>query len=82
METYCILCREPIPLKRSVRRAVTCSETCAKEYRRQARQDRAEKKCRLCGRRFRKARFLESTLEKSDAKASDAVTIAPRACAP
>ncbi len=62
MKTFCILCTQPIPPHRQARRGVTCSDACAKEYRRQARQDRAEKKCRLCGRRFRTRKPAESDL--------------------
>jgi hypothetical protein len=65
VKIFCVLCREEIPPERTARRAVTCSERCAKEYRRQARQDRAGKKCRLCGRRFRKARPVEGTVSAS-----------------
>lgn len=62
MKTFCIHCRKPIPSERAARRAVTCSGRCQKEYRRQARQDRAEKKCRLCGRRFRTRRPVGNVL--------------------
>jgi hypothetical protein len=38
------------------KKARTCSDKCQIEYRIRMRQERAEKKCRLCGRAFRQKR--------------------------
>ena len=51
MTTFCILCREPIPEDRQRRGACTCSSACQKELRRQRRNSRGERFCRLCGRK-------------------------------
>jgi hypothetical protein len=48
------LCKGDIPADRARRGAVTCSDSCAREYGRQRRSEHAQKKCRLCGRRFRR----------------------------
>ena len=50
---FCILCRVEIAAARARRGAVTCSDRCSREVSRQRRQLTAEKKCRLCGRKFR-----------------------------
>jgi hypothetical protein len=55
MNTFCILCREPIPEDRQHRGAVTCIAEHAKEYRRQRRAERALRFCRLCGRRAKRS---------------------------
>lgn len=64
METFCILCREPIPEDRQRRGAVTCSTTHAMEYRRQRRDERALRFCRLCGRPARKVKPLKAVLHE------------------
>lgn len=56
---FCILCRREIDGARARRGAVTCSDGCARELYRQRRQATAEKKCRLCGRRFRKRNSVD-----------------------
>jgi len=60
---FCILCRGEIDGARARRGAVTCSDGCARELYRQRRQVTAEKKCRLCGRRFRKGKAVGGVLE-------------------
>jgi hypothetical protein len=56
---FCILCRGEIDGARARRGAVTCSDGCARELYRQRRQGTAVKKCRLCGRRFRKRKPVD-----------------------
>ena len=60
---FCILCRGEIDPARARRGGVTCSETCQKEYRRLKRQESAQRKCRLCGRRFRRSLKLDPVLK-------------------
>jgi hypothetical protein len=62
---FCILCRAEIDGARARRGAVTCSDGCARELSRQRRQAVAEKKCRLCGRRFRNRKPLGSVSENA-----------------
>ena len=50
---FCVMCRGEIDGARARRGAVTCSNECAREVSRERRQATAEKKCRLCGRKFR-----------------------------
>lgn len=50
---FCVMCRGEIDGARIRRGAVTCSDKCSREVSRQRRQATAEKKCRLCGRKFR-----------------------------
>jgi hypothetical protein len=61
MTLFCTVCKSDIPPER-VKRAVTCSPVCAKELNRLKVADRAKKKCRLCGRRFKSATKLEPVL--------------------
>jgi hypothetical protein len=57
MQFFCMVCREAMPDKRArQKKAYTCSDKCQAEYRKRMRQERAEQKCRLCGRRYRKSR--------------------------
>jgi hypothetical protein len=54
---FCMVCRGEIPLLRArSKKARTCSDQCQAEYRNRMRQERAGKKCRLCGRAFRRKR--------------------------
>ena len=54
---FCMVCRGEIPENRARRKkARTCSDKCQAEYRNGMRQERAEKKCRLCDRRYRSKR--------------------------
>jgi hypothetical protein len=54
---YCMICKGEMPEARARgKKARTCSETCQSEYRNRMRQEHAEKKCRLCGRAFRRKR--------------------------
>jgi hypothetical protein len=56
-----MVCRGEVPENRArQKKARTCSEKCKAEYRRQMGQERDKRICRLCGRRFRKARVLEA----------------------
>jgi hypothetical protein len=50
---FCVMCRGEIDGARARRGAVTCSSECARQVSRERRQASAEKKCRLCGRKFR-----------------------------
>jgi len=56
------LCLGDIPVQRARRKAVTCSNECQREYRRIRRQEGAGRKCRLCGRRFRRSPELDPVL--------------------
>jgi hypothetical protein len=61
MTLFCMVCRGEMPEDRARRKkANTCSDQCQTEYRRRMRQERAEEKCRLCGRRFRRSRNLDA----------------------
>jgi hypothetical protein len=62
MTTYCVLCREPIPADRQRRGAVTCSSDHQREYRRQRRNERALRNCRLCGRKTKKLKSMGPVL--------------------
>lgn len=53
---HCILCAGPIPEDRVKRGGCTCSAPCQKEYRRRKRNLSARRRCRLCGRAFRRSR--------------------------
>jgi hypothetical protein len=50
MTTYCTVCRGEIPEKRANRGSHFCSEACHERYRRERRNLKAGKACRLCGR--------------------------------
>jgi hypothetical protein len=57
MNLFCMVCRGEMPEDRAKqKKAVTCSDKCQTEYRNRRRQERAQTKCRLCGRRFRQSR--------------------------
>jgi hypothetical protein len=60
---FCILCRGEIDGARARRGAVTCSDRCSREVSRQRRQASAEKKCRLCGRKFRNRKPVDGVAE-------------------
>lgn len=64
METFCILCREPIPEDRQRRGAVTCSTDHAREYRRQRRAERSLRFCRLCGRAAKRKKLEQPVLHE------------------
>src|SRR5215472_113064 len=54
---YCMICKGEVQEARARgKKARTCSNSCQTEYRNRMRQERAEKKCRLCGRAFRQKR--------------------------
>jgi hypothetical protein len=77
MRLFCMACRGEMPEERArKKKARTCSNKCQAEYRNRMRQERAERKCRLCGRRYKKKRSGEPVLmEHNDfAEASDLVT--------
>jgi len=77
MTTYCILCRQRIPPDRQRKKAITCSNECRKEYRRQYRLELAQRVCRICGRRKRRSLAPEilPMLERPDARAQAMQTI-------
>jgi len=50
MVTYCTVCLGEIPEKRQARGSFYCSEPCHESYRRDRRNLKAGKACRLCGR--------------------------------
>jgi hypothetical protein len=57
---FCMVCRGEMPEERArQKKARVCSEKCKAEYRRMMGLERDKRICRLCGRRFRKARSLE-----------------------
>ena len=61
MTLFCQVCRGEIPEDRArQKKPRVCSEACKAEYRRLMGLARDKRICRLCGRRFRKARSLES----------------------
>jgi hypothetical protein len=62
--TFCILCREPIPEDRQRRGAVTCCPDHAREYRRQRRAERSLRFCRLCGRPAKRKKLSEPVLHE------------------
>jgi hypothetical protein len=64
MNTFCILCRGPIPADRQRRGASTCSSEHQREYRRQKRNERALRFCRLCGRKAKKVKSTELVLSE------------------
>ena len=51
METFCIVCRGPIPEKRARRNAVTCCQEHADELNRIRLRSSRKTKCYACGRR-------------------------------
>jgi hypothetical protein len=69
---FCILCKSEIDGGRARRGAVTCSDKCAREVSRQRRQAVAEKKCRLCGRRFRNRKPVGAVSKNTDSTANEA----------
>ena len=62
---FCVMCRGEIDGARVRRGAVTCSDKCSREVSRQRRQATAEKKCRLCGRKFRNRQHVGSVSENA-----------------
>jgi hypothetical protein len=62
MTVYCCICKSPISEKRANRGSHFCSEPCHEAYRKQRRDWRASKSCRLCGRPARAPR-KETKLE-------------------
>jgi len=56
MMTFCTICKALISEKRATRGSHFCSEPCHEAYRKQRRDWRASKACRLCGREARPAR--------------------------
>jgi RNA polymerase-binding transcription factor DksA len=50
LKRYCTVCREPIPLRRITRGSFYCSAACRDKAKKEMRQFKAEKECRLCGR--------------------------------
>jgi hypothetical protein len=69
---FCVLCKAEIDGGRARRGAVTCSDGCARELSRQRRQATAEKKCRLCGRRFRNRKPVAGVPENMDSATNPA----------
>jgi hypothetical protein len=77
MQFFCMICRGQMPEERArTKKARTCSDKCQAEYRNQMRQERAGRKCRPYGRRYRKHRSPEPVLMEHNriAEASDLVT--------
>ena len=77
MQLFCMVCTGEMPEERArQKKARTCSDKCQTEYRNRMRQERAEKKCRLCGRRYRKQPSQGPVLQEHSAivEASDLVT--------
>jgi len=61
MNLYCMVCRGEMSDERArQKKARVCSEKCKAEYRRLMGLERDKRICRLCGRRFRKARSLDA----------------------
>lgn len=58
MILFCMVCRGEIPKERG-KRAKTCTRECQVALNDGKRQERAEKFCRTCGRRFAKKKELE-----------------------
>jgi predicted nucleic acid-binding Zn ribbon protein len=56
MVTYCTVCKALISEKRAARGSHFCSEPCHEAYRKQRRDWRASRYCRLCGREARPPR--------------------------
>lgn len=48
MKVWCCVCRNPVPEARIIRKAVTCTEVCAKVLKNARRQRRDLGKCRYC----------------------------------
>ena len=63
MTLFCTVCKAEIPPER-IKRASTCSLSCQKELNRLRVAERAKKKCRLCGRKFRSATKLDPVLSQ------------------
>ncbi len=69
METFCVMasqerieagiCLHAIPEHRRKRGSHFCGKTCHADYRRQRRQELADRKCRLCGRERRQRREID-----------------------
>ena len=55
---YCMVCRGEIPADRVAHHSATCSDHCQKQHKREMQTVRSGKKCRLCGRAFRRPRAL------------------------
>ena len=73
LHRFCIVCTQPIDLKRILRGACTCSSECSRKHKNGIRAFRAETRCRLCGhqKKIRKAPSLcavcaQVTLESPD----------------
>jgi hypothetical protein len=54
MSFGCVVCRLDIAQERARKGATTCSNECARAYRKAKRSELAEGRCRLCGRTKRK----------------------------
>lgn len=68
---YCTICREPITDPGRLRRqSPYCSEECRRVAKNEKRELTASRKCRLCGRRFRRR-----------VQAVPVETMAPEGCA-
>jgi hypothetical protein len=64
MITYCMVCRNPIPLARQNRSARTCNKECATAYRKGYNESLAERKCKSCGRRKRQPKAKGAVLQE------------------
>lgn len=74
LQTYCMICREPIPENRAVNRSTTCQKDCNKTLQKMRRARVDARKCRVCAKPStpdqRKAfqAFLRSNPEHRPAK--------------
>ena len=62
LSLHCVVCSNVIDEKRARRGAVTCSTECSKELSKRRRDDKATRNCRLCGRRMRAPRAMDSQI--------------------
>lgn len=69
IDSFCVVCREPIPADRVTKGSITCKKACADARRRAQRTLQDEKECRYCKRpsspdereAFKRFRRLETT---------------------
>ena len=59
MTIFCCVCKAEVTGKRVARGSHFCSEVCHEQYRRERRNLKAGKACRLCGRPPRQRRKLD-----------------------
>lgn len=75
MLRFCTVCREQISDEKRLRRSSPfCSDECRRQAKNTKRNLSALKKCRLCGRRFRKKvdRFILASADESMGRAAGA----------